>query len=47
MPKTLKDYIILAAVIIYVLSPLDLFPGPIDDIAMTILYLFYNKSIDK
>lgn len=47
MPKTIKDYIIIIALIVYVLSPLDLFPGPVDDIAMTILYLFYNKNIKK
>lgn len=41
--KNKTDIILLIALIIYILSPLDLFPGPIDDIALTILYYFYNK----
>ena len=41
--KLLK-YLILAVLVIYVVSPVDLLPGPVDDVIAILLYLASNKN---
>lgn len=36
--------IVLVALVLYVLSPTDLVPGPIDDIILCILYALANNK---
>lgn len=36
--------IVLVALVLYVLSPADLVPGPIDDIILCIIYAMANKK---
>lgn len=35
--KNAKELVILIIVLIYILSPVDLFPGPIDDVIVAIM----------
>lgn len=35
--RNLYKYLLLAAVIVYVLSPVDVLPGPVDDLIVIIL----------
>ena len=42
-----KFLIILAIIIIYDVSPIDLFPGPIDDAIVTILGFLWTKAMTK
>ncbi|MBE5826611.1 MAG: hypothetical protein E7307_08245 [Butyrivibrio sp.] len=42
--KRLIDWIILAVLVIYVISPADLLPGPVDDVIAILLYLAANKK---
>ena len=39
-----KKKILLALLILYVISPVDFLPGPIDDIILTIAYLISQKK---
>ncbi|WP_029319837.1 hypothetical protein [Butyrivibrio sp. AE3004] len=41
--KLLK-YLILAALVIYVVSPVDFLPGPVDDVIAILLYMASNKN---
>ena len=41
--KILK-WLVLAILVIYVVSPADLLPGPVDDVIAILLYLAANKS---
>ncbi len=40
--KILK-WLVLAILLIYVVSPADLLPGPVDDVVAILLYLATNK----
>jgi len=40
--KILK-WLVLAILVIYVVSPADLLPGPVDDVIAILLYLAANK----
>ena len=40
--KMLK-WLVLAILVIYVVSPADLLPGPVDDVIAILLYLAANK----
>lgn len=39
--------LILIAVVIYIISPLDLVPGPIDDVILAIVTLFARKRLTE
>lgn len=39
--------LILAILVIYVVSPADLLPGPVDDVIAILLYLASNKNSFK
>ncbi len=39
----LLNWIILAILVIYVVSPADFLPGPVDDVIAILLYLAANK----
>lgn len=41
----MKKVLIIIAVIIYDLSPIDLFPGPIDDAIVTILGFLWTRAM--
>ena len=41
--KILK-WLVLAILVVYVVSPADLLPGPVDDVIAILLYLAANKS---
>ncbi len=43
MKNNTMDFLLLGLLIAYVLSPLDLAPGPIDDVIAVILYLAQHK----
>lgn len=46
MDKNLK--ILLAVLlVIYVLSPVDLFPGPVDDLVAVVLYALGSKALPR
>lgn len=36
--------IVLVALVLYILSPVDLVPGPIDDLILCIVYAMTNKK---
>lgn len=44
MNDKLLKYLILAALVVYVVSPVDLLPGPVDDVIAILLYLASNKK---
>lgn len=37
-------FLVLIGLIIYVISPVDAVPGPIDDIILCIMYAVYNRK---
>lgn len=41
------NWLVLAILAIYVISPADLLPGPVDDILAILLYLVSNKNSFK
>ena len=41
--KKLLKWLVLAILVIYVVSPADLLPGPVDDVIAILLYLAANK----
>ena len=41
--KILLILVLLAILVVYVVSPADLLPGPVDDVIAIILYLAANK----
>lgn len=41
--KKLLKWLVLAILVIYVVSPADLLPGPVDDLIAILLYLAGNK----
>ena len=43
----MKKFLIILAIIIYDVSPIDLFPGPIDDAIVTILGFLWTKAMTK
>lgn len=43
----MKKFLIILAIIIYDASPIDLFPGPIDDAIVTILGFLWTKAMTK
>ena len=43
----MKKFLIILAIIIYDVSPIDLFPGPIDDAIVTILGFLWIKAMTK
>lgn len=45
MRPEVKKALILAGILLYVLSPIDLCPGPIDDIIVTLLGLAWQKRV--
>ena len=38
------DWLILLAIALYVISPLDLFPGPVDDAILCVLYVLNARD---
>ncbi|WP_024865754.1 hypothetical protein [Butyrivibrio sp. FCS014] len=40
----LFKWLILAVLVIYVVSPADLLPGPVDDVIAILLYLAANRN---
>ena len=38
-------WILLIAVILYVISPIDLFPGPIDDIIVAVMGIAVSRKL--
>ena len=43
----MKKFLIILAIIIYDASPIDLFPGPIDDAIVTILGFLWTRAMTK
>lgn len=43
--KNKKNILILAALILYVLSPVDAIPGPVDDLILTAVYALASGII--
>lgn len=43
----LKKILVIVAIIAYDVSPVDLFPGPIDDLIVTVLGMLWTKAMSK
>jgi uncharacterized membrane protein YkvA (DUF1232 family) len=46
LENTLKTALLIL-VVLYVISPVDLVPGPIDDLIVSVLYLAANSGINR
>lgn len=42
-----KKFLLILAVILYDISPIDLFPGPIDDAIVTILGFLWTRNMTR
>lgn len=43
----LKKILVIVAIIAYDVSPVDLFPGPIDDLIVTVLGMLWTRTMSK